>query len=94
MPMNTSDNADLNLELKRLIVEAADKDIDPAEIGDDEPLFGRRSTLGLDSLDALQISMSLQSRYGIVITDPKQLRRLLISVNTLADYLQDARSNP
>lgn len=89
--MNTADNAELNLELKRLIVEETDKDIDPQHIGDDEPLFGRRSTLGLDSLDGLQISMALQSRYGIVITDPKQLRRLLVSVNTLARYLRKAQ---
>lgn len=91
--MNTSDHADINLELKRLIVEATDKDIDPAEIGDDEPLFGRYSTLELDSLDGLQISMALQSGYDVVITDPKQLRRLLVSVNTMADYLRNARSN-
>lgn len=94
MPMNTPDKTDFNLELKQLIVEETDKDIDPQQIGDDEPLFGRRSTLGLDSLDGLQISMALQTRYGVVITDPKQLRRLLVSVNTLAEYLQQARQSP
>ncbi|MDN5869341.1 MAG: phosphopantetheine-binding protein [Nitrococcus sp.] len=92
--MNTAHNRELNLELKQLIVEVTDKDIKPEQIGDEEPLFGRRSTLGLDSLDGLQISMAIQSRYGVVITDPKQLRRLLASVNTLAEYLQEARQSP
>jgi len=92
--MNTADNAGLKRELKAMIVEATDKDIEPQQIGDDEPLFGRRSTLGLDSLDGLQISMALQSRYGVVITDPKQLRRLLVSVNSLARYLRSTKMAP
>lgn len=90
--MNAADNANLNRELKELIVEVTDKDIEPDEIGDDAPLFGRHSTLDLDSLDGLQISMALQARYQVVITDPKQLRRLLVSVNTLAEYLRKVQA--
>lgn len=88
--MNKTDDKDFNLELKRLIVEETDKEFDPAQIRDDEPLFGPRSTLALDSLDGLQISMALQHRYGVVITDPKQLRRVLVSINSLAKYLREA----
>lgn len=73
--------------LKQLIVEEADKDIEPAAITDDEPLFGARAPLALDSLDGLQISMALQIRYGVVITDPKQVRRVLKNVNALATFL-------
>lgn len=53
-------NADLRLELKTLIVEACDKDCDPASIGDDELLFGPEAPLQLDSLDALQVSMAIK----------------------------------
>lgn len=89
-PVNAQVDAAFKLELKALIVQEADKDMEPAQIGDDEPLFGPRSNLELDSLDALQISMALQNNYGVVITDPKQLRRVLVSINTLADYMREA----
>lgn len=87
--MNTVENTNFNLELKEMIVEETDTEIDPAQIGDDDPLFGPQSPLDLDSLDALQISMALQYNYNVVITDPKQVKKVLVSVNTLAQYLRD-----
>jgi acyl carrier protein len=78
----------LKLELKRLIVEECDLSIDPAEIHDEDPLFGRAAPLGLDSIDALQISIAIQNRYGQMITDSKQMRRIMKSINTFADFIQ------
>jgi acyl carrier protein len=78
---------DLKLELKQLIVEACEKDIAPEQIGDDELLFGPDAPLALDSLDALQISMALQKKYGIRLTDSKETRRLLSCVANLAEHL-------
>jgi len=85
--MTSTPATDLKLELKRLIVEECDRDIDPASLADDAPLFGPESPLDLDSLDGLQISMALQQRYGVRIADPKELRRVLTSINDLAAYL-------
>ena len=78
----------LKMELKRLIVEECDISNDPREIGDEEPLFGSDSKLGLDSIDALQISIAIQNKYGIAITDSKEMRRVMRSVNTFADFIQ------
>jgi acyl carrier protein len=78
----------LKMELKRLIVEECDISLDPAEIGDEDPLFGRDSRLGLDSIDALQISMAIQNRFNLSITDSKQMRKLMRSMNTFADFIQ------
>ena len=78
----------LKRELKRLIVEECDIATDPAEIGDDEPLFGRDSRLGLDSIDALQISIAIQNRFSLAITDSKQMRKVMRSLNTFADFIQ------
>jgi acyl carrier protein len=78
----------LKLDLKRLIVEECDITIDPAEIGDDDPLFGRDSRLGLDSIDALQISIAIQNKFNLSITDSKQMRRVMKSMNTFADFIQ------
>lgn len=78
----------LKMDLKRLIVEECDIAIDPAEIGDEDPLFGRDSRLGLDSIDALQISIAIQNRFNLAITDSKQMRKVMRSMNTFADFIQ------
>ena len=78
----------LKTELKKLIVEECDLMIDPGEIGDDEPLFGTDTKVGLDSIDALQISMEIDNKYKITITDSKVTRRVMRSINTFADFIQ------
>lgn len=83
------DNAQDKLiaELKALIVDACDKDIAPETITDDEILFGESARLALDSLDALQVSMALQKRFGVRLVDSKETRRVLANVASLAAYL-------
>jgi len=86
--MKGSLDEQMKLELKRLIVEECDVTYDAGEIGDEEPLFGSDSKLGLDSIDALQISIAIQNKYGIIITDSKEMRRVMRSVNSFADFIQ------
>ncbi len=76
-------------ELKELIIEECDlaDRFRPGDIRDDEPLFGRDSRIGLDSIDALQISIAVQ-RYNVNITDSKVMRRVMTSINAFADYLR------
>ena len=78
----------LKTDLKRLIVEECDITIDIAEIGDDDSLFGGDSRLGLDSIDALQISIAVQNKYNLLITDSKQMRKVMRSMNTFDDFIQ------
>jgi acyl carrier protein len=78
----------LKTDLKRLIVEECDITLGPAEIGDEDPLFGRDSRLGLDSIDALQISIAIQNKFNLAITDSKQMRKVMRSMNTFADFIQ------
>lgn len=78
----------LKTNLKQMIIELCDKDISPEDIKDDEVLFGSGTTLELDSMDALQISMELNKKYGLNTTDSKQLRKIMTSINTLAEYIQ------
>jgi acyl carrier protein len=75
-------------ELKTLILAAVEKSEPPDGLRADEPWFGDASRLGLDSLDALQISMAIQKRYGVRMTDSKETRRALASVQALAAHLR------
>jgi len=89
--MNTPDPAFLQA-LKQLILEAADKTEPAGGLGDDEILFGPDSRLQLDSLDALQVSMAIQKRYGVRMPDSKETRRALASLASLAAHLTERLS--
>ncbi|ARN21709.1 acyl carrier protein [Piscinibacter gummiphilus] len=82
----TSDT--LVADLKALILDAAEKDNPPGGLTDDEVLFGPEARLGLDSLDALQVSMAIQERYGVRMPDSKDTRRALTSIAHLAEFLR------
>ena len=79
--------SDLKYELKKLIIEECEKDCQIEDIKDDEPLFGSDSILELDSMDALQISMAINKKYGLKTTDSKELRKILHSINSMEEYL-------
>lgn len=78
--------------LKTLILDATDKTEPVGGLADDEILFGPESRLQLDSLDALQISMAIQKRYGVRMPDSKETRRALASLANLAQHLTDRLS--
>jgi acyl carrier protein len=85
------DSAQLRSELKRLIVgELNLKGRDPETIEDDAPLFG--GGLGLDSLDALQLVISIEEKMGVRIPEGDDARAIFASVRTLADHIAKARS--
>ncbi|MEK6243793.1 MAG: phosphopantetheine-binding protein [Pseudomonadota bacterium] len=78
---------DLIAELKTLVLDAAEKTAPAGGLADEELLFGPESRLALDSLDALQISMAIQERFGVRMSDSKETRRALNSIAHLARHL-------
>lgn len=73
-------------ELKSMIVETLNlDDVDPADIGDDEALFG--AGLELDSIDALELVVSLEKKYSIKIGSSEESKAALESVSSLADLI-------
>jgi acyl carrier protein len=74
--------AELKKQIKQLLVENLMLQSKPEEIADDLPLFGPGS-LGLDSVDALQIVVALDKNYGLKIPDPEAAKKVLQSVNTI-----------
>jgi acyl carrier protein len=84
----------LESEIKKLIVEAlALEDVDPQQIETDAALFGEG--LGLDSIDALELAMVLEERYGVTIEDdPEANARIFASVRSLADFVSTQGGQP
>ena len=78
-------------ELKTLVLQAVEKEAPAGGLADDEPLFGPEARLDLDSLDALQLSMAIQERFGLRMPDSKETRRALSSIAHLAQHLREHR---
>ncbi|GAB3910799.1 phosphopantetheine-binding protein [Mucilaginibacter boryungensis] len=78
---------ELKQQLKVQIIQFLNlTELTPEDIKDDEPLFG--DGLGLDSIDSLELIVLLKKEYGINIQDPKEGRKILVDVNTMADYIE------
>jgi acyl carrier protein len=84
-------NTELKEKLKSQIILFLNlTDLTPADIADDQPLFG--DGLGLDSIDSLELIVLLKREYGINIQDPKVGRKVLVDVNSMADYIEQNRT--
>ena len=83
---------DLKKQLKQQMIDALKlKDMKPEDIKDDAPIFGEQEGLGLDSIDALEVMVILERNYGIKIEDSRVGRKMLTSVNSMAEYVKENR---
>ena len=82
----------LEKEIKGLIIEALMlEDTTPEDIQTAEPLFN--AGLGLDSIDALELAIVLESRYGIKLDeDSEENQEIFASVRSLATFVSENRS--
>lgn len=82
----------LELEIKQLIIASLSlEDVTPDDIDAAAPLFGEG--LGLDSIDALELGLALQKRYGLTLAaDSQETRQHFASVNALARFVSAQRA--
>ena len=81
---------DLKYELKKQIIEELKlEDIKPGDIEDDAPLIG--DGLGLDSIDALELVVLLEKYHGVKIMDEEIGKKVLASVNTMAEFIVEEK---
>ena len=73
--------------IKSMLVENLMLPVAVAEINDDQPLFGPGS-LGLDSVDALQLVVALDKHFGLTIPDPATAKEILQNVSTIVLAVQ------
>ncbi|CAG0932485.1 acyl carrier protein [Planctomycetaceae bacterium] len=77
-------------ELKTLIIEHLNlEDVDPAKVNPDGPLFGEG--LGLDSVDALELVMLMETTYGAKIASSAVGKTAFASLRSLAKFVSENR---
>jgi acyl carrier protein len=76
----------LKSRIKRALIEELDlRGKREADIDDAAPLFGEG--LGLDSLDALQLAMAIEERFGVKVPEGEEGRSVFASVDAIAEFI-------
>jgi acyl carrier protein len=79
-------------ELKTLIIEHLNlEDVDPGKVDPEAPLFGEG--LGLDSVDALELVMLMETTYGARIESSEVGKKAFATLSSLARFVQENRKN-
>lgn len=77
---------ELKTDLKQLLVDGLKLEhVNPAEIDDSAPIFVEG--LGLDSIDALELVVLVEERYGVVIPDEDVGKQAFASISALSEYI-------
>jgi len=82
---------DLRARIKEMLVKNLMLQTPVEDIGDDLPLFGPDG-LGLDSIDALELAVSMEKTFGVSVPNSEVAGKVLQSVNTIHDYILEKRA--
>jgi acyl carrier protein len=78
------------LKLKEEIIEALNlSEMKPEQIDENAPLF--IDGLGLDSIDALELTVLLEKKYGLKIKTAEEGKKVLYSVKTMAEFIRSGK---
>ena len=81
---------DLRTQIKEMLVKSLMLQTTANQIGDDLPLFGPGG-LGLDSIDALELAVSMEKTFGVSVPNSEVAGKALRTVNTIHDYILEKR---
>lgn len=76
----------LKREIKETMVSELMLPMSVDEIGDEDPIFSPKG-LGLDSVDALQLAVAVEKRFGLKISDASMARNVMRTVSTVAEAI-------
>ncbi len=82
----------LRQRIKEMLVKNLMLQVTPEEIGDDMPLFGAGG-LGLDSIDALELVVSMEKTFGVGVPNSEVASTALRTVNTIHDYIVEKQTS-
>ena len=92
--MGETDLQQIKTEVKEVIIKTLNiNKIKPEDVADSASLLGPGNAFGLDSVDAIDIVMTVQKHFNVRIADQNLARDVLESVDTIAEFIQRERIN-
>jgi acyl carrier protein len=74
-------------QLKEVLIENLKlEDIAPSDIDDDMALFGEEG-LGLDSVDSIELVLTLEKEFGVKVADSKEYEKIFVNIQTLLNFI-------
>jgi acyl carrier protein len=73
-------------DVKKLLAENCMLKVSLDSMSEETILFGPEG-LGLDSIDALQLTMAIEKTYGLSIKDAAQAREIFLTVGSLLRWI-------
>lgn len=84
---------DLKLQIKQMIVETLNlKEVNAAEILDNQPLFSGENIITLDSIDGIELIMAIQRKFGVRLDDQNLARNILNTVDSMAEFIATGKA--
>lgn len=81
---------ELKLQIKQMIVDTLNlKEVNPAEIIDNQPLFSGENIITLDSIDGIELIMAIQRKFSVRLDDQNLARNILNTVDSMAEFITD-----
>lgn len=82
---------ELEKELVAMIIDECNVIEPPATVSPDAPIVGPQSPFGLDSLDAVEVVVGVQKKFGVRIGNQETSRQIFRSLRTLAKHIEENR---
>jgi acyl carrier protein len=89
----TMSEPDLRSRIKEMLVKNLMLQTPVDHIADELPLFGAGG-LGLDSIDALELVVSMEKTFGVAVPNSEVAGRALQTVNSIHDYILEKTERP
>lgn len=80
--------SELKTRIKQVLAESLMLKISPEDIGDEAPFFSPEG-LGLDSIDALELSVAVEKNFGVAVPNAEVARKAFANVESLAAHIRE-----
>jgi acyl carrier protein len=79
---------EIKLEVKKLIIETLKfENIKPEDILDDVSFFSGENTIKIDSIDVIELVVTIQKKFSVKIDDQNLAKDVVSTVNTIAEFV-------
>ncbi|MCX6333383.1 MAG: acyl carrier protein [Bacteroidia bacterium] len=78
---------EIKLEVKKLIIETLKFEIRPEDIIDDVSFFSGENTIKIDSIDVIELVVSIQKKFSVKIDDQNLAKDVINTVNSIAEFV-------